>query len=108
MHGSKLTLGYGNGGAAPWEFVFAENRDKDVGFFRLFLSSSPADFACLTRRRSPFERVQEKEQDPGNRHGAELDEEAREARELEAKLESKAGSWGVKMATVKQIKKARS
>jgi hypothetical protein len=34
---SKLTLGYGNGGATPWEFVFVGQgapSTEDVGFFK--------------------------------------------------------------------------
>jgi hypothetical protein len=93
---SKLTLGYGNGGATPWEFVFVDNREKDIGFFKLFLSSSPANFACLSRRKSPFEK------DPlANRQG-EMDKQAKEAEELKTDLVAK--RWGVKMATVIQVR----
>ncbi|KAJ2934550.1 hypothetical protein H1R20_g2521, partial [Candolleomyces eurysporus] len=100
LAGSKLTLGYGNGGATPWEFVFTDDRPKDVGFFKLFLSSSPANFACLTRRKTPFER------DPaGHRLGAELDKEVKEATALEKRLDSSTERWGVKLATVIQIRK---
>ncbi|KAJ2912756.1 hypothetical protein MD484_g7652, partial [Candolleomyces efflorescens] len=93
---SKLTLGYGNGGASPWEFVFTDERDKDIGFFKLFLSTSPADFGCLTRTKSPFDW-----QDPYHRQG-EMDKEAQDAAELKKELESR--SWGVKKATVIQVR----
>jgi hypothetical protein len=92
---SKLTLGHGNGGATPWVFVFVDNRDKDIGFFKLFLSTSPANFACLTRRKSPFEA------EPGHRQG-EMDKIAKDAAELKKELDSRV--WGVKMATVIQVR----
>ncbi|KAJ2934554.1 hypothetical protein H1R20_g2524, partial [Candolleomyces eurysporus] len=100
LPGSKLTLGYGNGGATPWEFVFTDERSKDVGFFKLFLSSSPANFACLTRRKTPFE------EDPaGHRLGEELDKELKEATALETTLDISTERWGIKLATVIQIRK---
>ena len=96
---SKLALGYGSGGGTPWEFVFADDRSKDIGFFKLFLSSSPANFGCLVRRKTPFD------QDAENRHAAEVDKEEREAAELRTALDNSAQTWGVKMATVIQIRK---
>jgi hypothetical protein len=78
-----------------------DDRRKDIGFFKLFLSFSPVDFACLTRRRSPFE------EDPGHRLGDDLDFEAKLAAELKAELDSveNENRWGVKTATVIQIRK---
>jgi hypothetical protein len=96
---SKLTLGYGNGGTTPWEFVFVDNRPKDIGFFKLFLSSSPANFGCLVRRKTPFD------QDARNRHAEEVDKEEREAAALGTALDNSTQRWGVKMATVIQIRK---
>ncbi|KAJ2912757.1 hypothetical protein MD484_g7653, partial [Candolleomyces efflorescens] len=95
---SKLTLGYGNGGAPPWEFVLTGNRTEDVGFFKLFLSTESANFGCLARRRTHFE-----QNGPENRLGEQVDKEAKDASVLETKLDS--NRWGVKMATVIQIKK---
>ncbi|RXW16989.1 hypothetical protein EST38_g8863 [Candolleomyces aberdarensis] len=96
---SQLALGYENGGAPQWEFVFLDDRPKDIGFFKLFLSSSSANFACLTRKRTPFER------DTCTRLAEESDEEAEEAGELETTLDDSKESWGVKMATLIQIRK---
>ncbi|KAJ2912759.1 hypothetical protein MD484_g7651, partial [Candolleomyces efflorescens] len=98
LPGSKLTLGYGNGGATPWEFAFSDARTKDIGFFKLFLSSSPADFRSLARKKTPFE------QEEGQRHGEELDREAKEAERLKHELDDRSQIWGVKMATVIQIR----
>ncbi|RXW16987.1 hypothetical protein EST38_g8865 [Candolleomyces aberdarensis] len=100
LSGSKFTLGYGNGGATPWEFVFMDDRPKDIGFFKLYLSSSPANFACLTRRKTPFEYDPE-----GHRLGEELDKEVKEATALETALDGDTERWGVKLATVIQIRK---
>jgi hypothetical protein len=97
--GSKLTLGYGNGGATPWEFAFSDDRTQDIGYFKLFLSSSPANFGRLARKKTPFE------QDEGQRHGEELDREAKEAERLKNELDDRSQTWGVKMATVIQIRK---
>ena len=95
---SKLTLGHGNGGVTPWEFVFVDNRDKDIGFFKLLLSTSPANFACLIRRKSPFDA------EAGHRQG-EMDKIAKDVAELKKELDSSSQVWGVKMATVIQVRK---
>jgi hypothetical protein len=51
---SKLTLGYGGGGVPPWIFRLRKGDKKDVGFFKLFLSTVHADFSSILQE-SPFE-----------------------------------------------------
>jgi len=51
---SKLTIGYGAGGVPPWHFMFREGDKKDIGFFKLFLSTRPAHFSNILQQ-SPFE-----------------------------------------------------
>ncbi|KAF8809408.1 hypothetical protein BYT27DRAFT_7187712 [Phlegmacium glaucopus] len=51
---SMLTIGYGNGGANPWQFMFREGDKKDIGFFKLFLSTCPSSFSSILQQ-SPFE-----------------------------------------------------
>jgi len=50
---SELTIGYGDGGASPWQFLLRDGEDKDVGFFKLFLTTSPADLSSIPQD-SPF------------------------------------------------------
>jgi hypothetical protein len=50
---SKLTLGHGGGGVPPWIFRLREGDKKDVGFFKLFLSTVHADFSSILQE-SPF------------------------------------------------------
>jgi hypothetical protein len=49
----KLTLGYGDGGVPPWNFVLEDPEKKDVGFFKLFLTSSSTSFSSIAQS-SPF------------------------------------------------------
>lgn len=49
-----LALGYGNGGVPPWQFLFREGEKKDIGFFKLFLSTRPTHFSSILQQ-SPFE-----------------------------------------------------
>ncbi|KAF8875221.1 hypothetical protein CPB84DRAFT_1796785 [Gymnopilus junonius] len=51
---SKLAIGYGDGGAIPWQFVIPDGESKDLGFFRLFLSTRPAYFESILQEMSPF------------------------------------------------------
>jgi hypothetical protein len=51
---SHLTVGYGEGGVSPWQFLLRDGEDTDVGFFKLFLTTSPADFSSIAQE-SPFE-----------------------------------------------------
>ncbi|KAG6809127.1 hypothetical protein H0H92_001457 [Tricholoma furcatifolium] len=52
----SLTIGYGSGGVSPWQFLLRDNDDMDVGFFKLFLTTSPADFSSIPQE-SPFEDI---------------------------------------------------
>ena len=47
-------MGYGDGGAPPWQFGFAPGVKKDIGFFKLFLCSRATDFSSIVQY-SPFE-----------------------------------------------------
>ncbi|KAH6910781.1 hypothetical protein BKA70DRAFT_1424439 [Coprinopsis sp. MPI-PUGE-AT-0042] len=49
---SRLPLGYGNGGA-PWELIL-DDKEKDVGFFKLFVARHPANFSSLEQSTSAF------------------------------------------------------
>ncbi|KAJ2925322.1 hypothetical protein H1R20_g11779, partial [Candolleomyces eurysporus] len=93
---SKLPVGYANGATYPWQFSFEDDRDKDIGFFKLFLSASPANFSCIAQAESPFKEI--------STRGEEIprdDIQAGEVGQLE-KLEK--DSWGVKAATIIQLR----
>ncbi|KAF6749511.1 caspase domain-containing protein [Ephemerocybe angulata] len=96
---SQLSVGYGSGGVDPWQFYFEGDRTKDVGFFKLFLSCSPANFLCLAQPTSPFKRLKDFRGD-----GPTPPTEA-EMKELEKLSKLDKDSWGIKMATVVQIRK---
>ncbi|KAA1472263.1 hypothetical protein DENSPDRAFT_881116 [Dentipellis sp. KUC8613] len=49
----SLTIGYGAGGAVPYEFYLADDQEIDVGFLKLFLSSEPVDLSRVPQA-SPF------------------------------------------------------
>jgi len=51
---SRLTIGYGDGGSSPWQFTLPEGETKDLGFFKLFLSTRPAYFDSLIQENLPF------------------------------------------------------
>lgn len=51
---SRLAVGYGNSISEPWQFVIPKGQDKDIGYFRLFLSSRPGNFQSISQF-SPFE-----------------------------------------------------
>jgi hypothetical protein len=51
---SKLTIGYGDGGATPWQFMIPPGETQDLGFFRLFLSTRPAYFENIMQEITPF------------------------------------------------------
>ncbi|RXW12069.1 hypothetical protein EST38_g13785, partial [Candolleomyces aberdarensis] len=95
---SKLPVGYANGAAYPWQFCFEDDRVEDIGFFKLFLSASPANFSCIAQIESPFKRLEVSTR--GGR-GSENDAQAEEVEQLE-KLDK--GSWGVKAATIIQLR----
>ncbi|KAF6744341.1 hypothetical protein DFP72DRAFT_85644 [Ephemerocybe angulata] len=92
---SQFHIGYGNGAATPWQFCFEDDRDKDVGFFKLFLSVSPVNFHSLIQEESPFKRI-------GSTRGASPGPADQQRSEALEKLDK--DSWGVKMATVIQLR----
>ncbi|KAF8153270.1 caspase domain-containing protein [Crassisporium funariophilum] len=51
---SLLSVGYGDGGVPPWQFLLHPGDTKDIGFFKLFLSTRPAYFSSILQE-SPFE-----------------------------------------------------
>lgn len=51
--GQSLTIGYGDGGSSPFQFVVREGMDVEVGFLKLFVTTHPADFSHIPQR-SPF------------------------------------------------------
>ena len=51
---SRLTIGYGDGGFSPWQFTLPDGETKDLGFFKLFLSTHPAYFDTLIQEILPF------------------------------------------------------
>ena len=53
---SMLTVGYGDSSVYPWQFNLNDRDKKDVGFFKLFLSTIPADLSCILQK-SPFEKA---------------------------------------------------
>ena len=56
LPGSMLTVGYGDSSVHPWQFNLNDRDKKDVGFFKLFLSTIPADLSCIPQE-SPFEKA---------------------------------------------------
>lgn len=50
---SSLTLGYGDTATAPWTFGLRPGEGVDVGFFKIFLTTSPSNFSTLIQE-SPF------------------------------------------------------
>lgn len=51
---SRLGVGYGNSGTYPMRFSIPDGQKEDVGFFRLFLSTTPGNFQSIEQL-SPFE-----------------------------------------------------
>lgn len=83
---SHLTVGYGEGGVSPWQFLLRDGEDTDVGFFKLFLTTSPADFSSIAQE-SPF-------QTSISRYG----------KVAPAKLPG-AERWGSRLSTVIQVRR---
>lgn len=52
---SKLTIGHGEGGGDPWSFTLPPKVKRDLGFFRLFVSTRPASFEVILQEMPPFE-----------------------------------------------------
>ncbi|KAF8988251.1 caspase domain-containing protein [Cyathus striatus] len=51
---SSLTIGYGEGGAPPWQFLLRDGDTKDVGFFKLFLTTRATNLSSIAQD-SPFD-----------------------------------------------------
>lgn len=81
---AHLTIGYGNGGSKPWQFIVPDGQSKDVGFLRLFLSTRPGNFQNIIQE-SPFD---------GSR-SSEAISQRREMEDVER--------WMVKTATIVQV-----
>ncbi|PPQ82270.1 hypothetical protein CVT25_008418, partial [Psilocybe cyanescens] len=45
--GGHLNLGFGNGGARPYEYFIPDGQDVDVGFLKCFFSTSPIDLSSI-------------------------------------------------------------
>jgi hypothetical protein len=78
----SLTIGYGSGGGAPFEYRLRDSQDVDVGFLRLFISTEPADLSGIEQL-SPFEGV----------------------RESRRRNRSPGGTWSIMLITVVQRRK---
>lgn len=52
---SALAIGHGDGGATPWSFMLPPDVKKDLGFFRVFLTTRPASFESILQEVSPFD-----------------------------------------------------
>ncbi|KAH6910782.1 caspase domain-containing protein [Coprinopsis sp. MPI-PUGE-AT-0042] len=89
---SRLPLGYGNGGS-PWELIL-DDKEKDVGFFRLFVSTLPANFNSLEQSTSAFP-------DKGETQGLASRGQADQDKGL-----LDADKWGSKTYTLVQTKKS--
>lgn len=86
---SKLAIGYGDGGATPWQFVIPNGESADLGFFRLFLSTRPAYFESILQELTPFA--------TGTTRSANLSESLPELPDV--------ATWAVQTATVVQLAK---
>ncbi|TFK31409.1 caspase domain-containing protein [Crucibulum laeve] len=84
---SELTIGYGDGGVPPWQFLLREGDTKDVGFFKLFLTTSPTSFSSIAQE-SPFETGSI------SRYGKPAKPEGLETEK-----------WGTKLSTIIQVSK---
>ncbi|KAF9525305.1 caspase domain-containing protein [Crepidotus variabilis] len=89
---SKLSLGYGDGGVMPWQFVIPEGETKDVGFFKLFLATRPTYFESIGQE-SPFEVDEEDLSEVKTRAG--------KVNPLEPPTEV---TWGAQLVTILQVK----
>ncbi|CAA7263720.1 unnamed protein product [Cyclocybe aegerita] len=85
---SSLTIGYGEPGITPWQFLLPEGEKKDLGFFKLFLSTRPAYFDSILQEESPFELQSQ----TGKRGGKPLGPESLSQEK-----------WGAQLATVIQV-----
>lgn len=85
---STLTLGYGDSTASPFEFLLRPGEDVDMGFMKLFVATSPADFSSLLQG-SPFDLERD---------------QTRESREFKDAPAVSADLWGTKVYTIIQKK----
>ncbi|TDL18811.1 hypothetical protein BD410DRAFT_842529 [Rickenella mellea] len=51
---SNFAIGFGNDGAPPYGFFLPEGEKKDIGFFKLYLTTSPTDLSSISQQ-SAFE-----------------------------------------------------
>ena len=104
---SQLAVGYGNGGVDPLMFFFEGETVRDIGFFKLFITYSPANFRSLNQERSPFPRSTRggnDEDEDEDDIDPELEGEKRLQDEEELQKKMHADQWGVKVHTVVQVK----
>jgi hypothetical protein len=52
----SITIGYGSGGGAPFDYSLREDQDVDVGFLKLFISMEQVDLSGIPQL-TPFEEV---------------------------------------------------
>ncbi|KAG6901492.1 hypothetical protein C0995_011170 [Termitomyces sp. Mi166 len=52
----SLTIGFGDGGWAPRTYYLRENQDVDVGFLKLYVSTTYVDYSIGIEQPSPFQR----------------------------------------------------
>jgi len=88
---SRLSLGYGDGGISPWQFVLPESQKKDLGFFKLFLSSRPAHFESICKA-SPFHTEEET-----------LSAQSRAGKSSISEPPQPEDKWGTQLVTVIQV-----
>ncbi|KAJ3507771.1 hypothetical protein NMY22_g16825 [Coprinellus aureogranulatus] len=95
---SRLAVGYGDGGALPFYLTLEGGKTEDIGFFKLFITCSPANLRCISQEDCPF--------DWGHRAGDAASEDPEESakRAFEELEKMQAKRWGVKVATVIQRK----
>lgn len=53
--GETLSIGHGSSGVDPFRFVIADDLSEDRTYFRIILTTSPADFSMLSQTYNPAE-----------------------------------------------------
>ncbi|KAJ3505257.1 hypothetical protein NLJ89_g7510 [Agrocybe chaxingu] len=86
---SSLAIGYGKLDVIPWQFFLPEGEKKDLGFFKLLLSTRPAYFDNILQE-SPFEPQSLASKRVGKPSGTEP---------------SREDKWGAQLVTVIQVEK---
>jgi hypothetical protein len=51
----NLTIGYGAGGATPFRYYLRDEKEMEVGFLKLFVSTEPIDLSKVPQF-SPFDK----------------------------------------------------